>query len=35
MREPRQAATRPVVRLVQDDFDGAYDDRPAMAAAAA
>jgi hypothetical protein len=36
MREP-QAARRqqPIVRLVEDDFDGVYDDRPAQAAAAA
>jgi hypothetical protein len=35
MREPRPARQLPVVRLAQDDFDGAYDDRPAKAAAAA
>lgn len=32
MSNPRKP---PVVRLVDDDFDGAYDDRPAQAAAAA
>jgi hypothetical protein len=35
MREPRPARNLPIVRLVEDDFDGAYDDRPAKAAAAA
>jgi hypothetical protein len=32
MHQPRK---QPLVRLVEDDFDGVYDDRPAQAAAAA
>ncbi|MEA3166098.1 MAG: hypothetical protein QOJ26_967 [Thermoplasmata archaeon] len=38
MREPNAARKQPktpAVRLVEDDFDGVYDDRPAKAAAAA
>ena len=36
MREPQTARNQqPIVRLVEDDFDGVYDDRPAQAAAAA
>jgi hypothetical protein len=35
MREPAPARKRPIVRLLEDDFDGVYDDRPARAAAAA
>lgn len=35
MREPKPARKLPMVRLVEDDFDGVYDDRPAKAAAAA
>jgi hypothetical protein len=35
MREPNAARKPPIVRLADDDFDGVYDDRPAMAAAAA
>jgi hypothetical protein len=35
MREPVHARNQPIVRLVEDDFDGVYDDRPAKAAAAA
>ena len=35
MREPHAARKMPIVRLVEDDFDGVYDDRPAQAAAAA
>jgi len=35
MREPQPARKTPIVRLLEDDFDGAYDNRPAQAAAAA
>jgi hypothetical protein len=35
MREPRDTRPQPIVRLLEDDFDGVYDDRPAQAAAAA
>lgn len=39
MREPQSARQpprkTPVVRLVEDDFDGAYDDMPSKYAAAA
>lgn len=35
MREPQPARKLPVIRLVEDDFDGAYDDMPSKYAAAA
>lgn len=33
MSEPRK--TTPIVRLVEDDYDGAFDDMPSRFAAAA
>ena len=35
MREPNPARNLPIVRLAEDDYDGAYEDMPSRFAAAA